>query len=1066
MTSFFPFQWTFEDKVTHVTQPFLHTSEGIIYIWGWNQANEGVCVRVEDFKIPMWIELPPTVKIVNSAVIIDKPIEWTEDILDKLIAHLNTKMRRKEWSKEKTAEVNTKPLRSWELPYSIDITSRTRLYNNEFEYDLSTKKYKSISVPFLEMRFNSLSSQQLYLELLRTPLNVFGIGEVLLSCLCANRNLTPVMKLMTQCKLPSAGWIELINPQVVLDVHKKSTKQHEYVVSCRNIRALANPSQMPIVHPLVCSFDIETYSHDHAHFPDPEEPRDKILQIGCVFAQKGKVGRKVCLSLRWDETVPDAEEVDEASSFELKLYKNEQALLLGWKDLVLEESPDVLIGYNIFGFDIKYMYKRALYTRNLDFLLFGCIKSVKAEYKEISWESSARGKVEFQYLNTHGRLFIDLLPVIKASENLESYKLETVAAKYLQTNKDPIKPKDIFESWKEQDWSKFYKVAKYCVQDTYVTYLLFEKLLIWFGLVESATTNKVPIFCMVSQGQQIKAYAQIFDYCFHHNMMCNPPLTKAVKSPYRGAIVTEPIPGLYHTILPFDFASLYPSIIIAHNIDFSRLVKNNADIPEHLAPTIEWTDHEGCEHDPSTTSKVIKERFRQKDNPQHLKTEEFRIVATKPKKVFCGSYKYRFMSSEAAGKGVIPSIIEELLAARKKVRKVMATNELLIESSICEADIKGWKEVNQVLEKRQLAYKVNANSMYGAYGSEQGYLPFFAGAECVTRIGRESIMKASECITQVHGGKVIYNDTDSAYCFFESLAGKTVPQVWEFANQVVENIKTLFPAPMKLEFEEKIYSKFLIFGKKRYIAEMTDENGKVKDKLYMRGVPLVRREYIEHFKSIYKTCVDVILANIATLNDTTILNDSTVLKDLKNNLLNAIMEHFLQILRSSNDTTFKSFVIFKGLNKAHEDYAIASAHVKVARKIAARGTPVLPNTRIEYVLLASPNNKFDKNAKQSDIAESLEYYKEFRSVLRLDYLQYFDSQYVNNLDQLLTTAFGAKDEGCLVFKQLTRKNKRLEAVFGDTKHGARGAHIATLFGYLTAKNKMVAQIKSLFYPVI
>ena len=1059
MTSFFPFQWTFEDKVTHNDSPFQHTSQCIIYIWGWNAANEGVCVRVEDFKIPMWIELPPTVQVTVKDKITDIPIEWTESNIEKLTAHLRSKMRTKKFTKEKINPPPTQPLRSWELPFDINVTSRARLYNNEFEFVASTQKYKSIPVNFLEMRFNSLTSQQLYFELLRVPLNVFGIGEVLLSCLCANRNLTPVMKLMTQCKLPSAGWIELLNPVEVLNTNKLSTKQHEYVVSCRNIRALADSLQMPIVHPLVCSFDIETYSHDHAHFPNPDEPKDIILQIGCVFARKGKVSRKVCLSLCWDKTVS----VEEDGTFELIRISNEHDLLLAWKDLILEESPDVLIGYNIFGFDIKYMYNRAKYRQDLDFLLFGCIKNVRAEYKEISWESSARGKVEFQFLNTHGRLFIDLLPVIKASENLESYKLETVAAKYLQTNKDPIKPKDIFESWKERDWTKFYKVAKYCVQDTYVTYLLFEKLLIWFGLVESATTNKVPIFCMVSQGQQIKAYAQIFDYCYHHNMMCNPPLTKAIKSPYRGAIVTEPIPGLYHTILPFDFASLYPSIIIAHNIDFSRLVKNNADIPEHLAPTIEWTDHEGCEHDPSTTSKVVKERFRQKDNPQHLKTDEFRIVATKPKKVFCGSYKYRFMSSEAAGKGVIPSIIEELLAARKKVRKVMAANELLIEASMCEDDIKGWKEVNQVLEKRQLAYKVNANSMYGAYGSEQGYLPFFAGAECVTRIGRESIMKASECITKVHGGKVIYNDTDSAYCFFESLANKTVPQVWEFANQVVEHIKTLFPAPMKLEFEEKIYSKFLIFGKKRYIAEMTDENGKVKDKLYMRGVPLVRREYIEHFKSIYKTCVDVILANIATLNDS--LNDSPGLIGLKNNLLNAIMEHFLIILRSSNDTTFKSFVIFKGLNKAHEDYAIASAHVKVARKIAARGTPVLPNTRIEYVLLASPNNKFDKNAKQSDIAESLEYYKEFRSVLRLDYLQYFDSQYVNNLDQLLTTAFGAKDEGCLVFKQLTRKGGRLEAVFGDTKHGARGAHIATLFGYLTAKNKVMTQLKSLHYPV-
>ena len=67
-----------------------------------------------------------------------------------------------------------------------------------------------------------------------------------------------------------------------------------------------------------------------------------------------------------------------------------------------------------------------------------------------------------------------------------------------------------------------------------------------------------------------------------------------------------------------------------------------------------------------------------------------------------------------------------------------------------------------VLNKRQLAYKVSANSMYGAMGVRRGYLPFLPGAMCTTAKGRQSIEKAANEIQKNHKGTLIYGDTDSA----------------------------------------------------------------------------------------------------------------------------------------------------------------------------------------------------------------------------------------------------------------------------------------------------------------
>lgn len=936
-------------------------------------------------------------------------------------------------------------------PKFIDIEERHRLYENQFYKDNGT--YKSKLFPFLRVSFSSQRAINSFSYILNNPQDIPGLDRIHLRCHASAKNLTPVMKLLAIKNLPSSNWLFA---RGLVPHRRESNKTHEYIIGYNNIIPHPNSDNMPIVHPLICSFDLETYSSEHGRFPDPENPNDILLQIGCTLARKGKVIKKTVLTLGTPK-VPSEEEKaadpEGGHDFEIKTFDCEAKLLLGFSDYIKQYDIDVLIGYNIFGFDIRYLVARANMLRQWDdFSKFGCIDKIPAEFLSMKWESSARGVVDLQFLNAHGRLFIDLLPVIRASENLESYKLEFVAAKHLKTNKDPIKPQDIFNSWKNKDWDMFYKVTKYCCQDTLVTYLLFEKLLIWFGLVESATTNKVPIFCMVSQGQQIKAFSQVFDFCYNNNIICNPP-PKKMKKPYKGAIVTEPIAGLYKMILPFDFASLYPSIMIAHNIDFSRFV-TDPSIPDEACYCFNWEDHEGCSHD--TNVKETKQRFKKDGTP----------IVAKKKKVICGEYHYRFLKQDAGGKGVVPTIIENLLAARKKVRKIISANEdkihLLeeeIDSGKCtkvnelKAEINRLKEVNAVLDKRQLAYKVNANSMYGMYGAENGYLPFFPGAETVTYVGRTSIIKASERIEKVHGGKVIYNDTDSAYCYFDSMKDKSVQEIWEFAEGVVKDIETLFVKPMKLEFEGKIYVKFMIFTKKKYVAQPVDEHGKLKDKLYMRGVPLVRREYCANMKYIYEKCVKYILNNIDEL--TSIPKEQLKSTQLFKDFLDMIFENFLNALQWK--IPLKDFVIYKGLTK--ETYATPQEHSAVADKMRARGTPVAVNSRLEYILLAEPDGAYLKNKKKYEITEDLGYFKEFRDILRLDYLKYFVSQYVNYLDQMTVTIFGVENAIERMVEGIGRNELRDLMKNGTTPFQRLGYGLG---GSFVERNHLLMDIKDRF----
>lgn len=241
-------------------------------------------------------------------------------------------------------------------------------------------------------------------------------------------------------------------------------------------------------------------------------------------------------------------------------------------------------------------------------------------------------------------------------------------------------------------------------------------------------TTSTPIMNVHLNGQQVKFYNQVFRYCYTNNIIVENN-SYSSESRYAGAHVFDPIPGLHEYVVPLDFESLYPSIMIAYNIDYTTYVPNCfSEIPDEKLNVLIWEDHIGCDHDPVIIEKrELDYKIKNGDKNKTFIKRRAELAKSVTKSVLCVKNKHKFLKHEYFGKGVLPSIIENLLEARKNVRKEM--------KNITDKDLLA------LMEQRQLSYKILGNSMYGATGVKSGKLPFMPIAMSVTYIGRQSIIK-------------------------------------------------------------------------------------------------------------------------------------------------------------------------------------------------------------------------------------------------------------------------------------------------------------------------------------
>ena len=118
-----------------------------------------------------------------------------------------------------------------------------------------------------------------------------------------------------------------------------------------------------------------------------------------------------------------------------------------------------------------------------------------------------------------------------------------------------------------------------------------------------------------------------------------------------------------------------------------------------------------------------------------------------------------------------------------------------------------------VLDSRQIAYKITANSLYGQIGARTSSIYLKEIAACTTATGRDMIMLAKKFVEDNYGADVIYGDTDSIFCKFplkdeegNIVLGKdALPYAIKIGKKVEKEIAKIMPKPQKLNYEKSLY---------------------------------------------------------------------------------------------------------------------------------------------------------------------------------------------------------------------------------------------------------------------
>jgi DNA polymerase delta subunit 1 len=347
---------------------------------------------------------------------------------------------------------------------------------------------------------------------------------------------------------------------------------------------------------------------------------------------------------------------------------------------------------------------------------------------------------------------------------------------------------------------------------------------------------------------------------------------------FEGAVVLDPKTGYYDVpIATLDFTSLYPSIMMAHNLCYTTLV---------------------------TQSKIA--AFKLKDD-EYIRTP-------------IGSL---FVKSSIR-KGLLPVILEDLLGARKK-----AKNDLKNETDPFK---------RKVLDGRQLALKISANSVYGFTGAQVGKLPCLDISRSVTAFGRQMIEQTKKAVEEAFtldngypaNAEVIYGDTDSVMVKF---GVSTVEEAMKLGQEAAQKVTAKFIRPINLEFE-KVYYPYLLINKKRYAGLYWTRPEKY-DKMDCKGIETVRRDNCPLVSHLINNCLQKLLIDRDPVAATK--HAKKVIADLLQNRID-----------------ISQLIISKELAKT--DYAAKQAHVELAARMQKRDAGSAPKLgdRVPYVIVAAP----------------------------------------------------------------------------------------------------------------
>ena len=796
----------------------------------------------------------------------------------------------------------------------------------------------------------------------------------------------------------------------------------------------------------------------------PKLKGDEVTFIGSTFLKYGSKEPYLnhCVVL------DTCDEMEDVKNSKIESYKTEKEVLLAWTKLINEENPDIIIGYNIFGFDYDFMFQRAKEnkcTREFLQMSRNLGEVCGNETDKGGWQIEkskiviASGEHNLNFIKMNGRIQVDLYNYFRRDYNLPSYKLDYVSSQFIgdgvktlthdeENNetivhtknmmgieigsfihfeetghsselykdgakfkitsmnkkdkcftingleyvdmskhvkwglaKDDVTPQDIFRLSKESSAGRAI-IAKYCIQDCNLIHHLMNKIDVITGFIEMAKICSVPIEFLVLRGQGIKLTSFIAKKCREKDTLMpvlerpdyRDPRENEQWNGYDGAIVLDPKCNLYldNPVACVDYASLYPSSMISENLSHdSKVWVKEYDLNDKLIKMEGNDNYDNLEDYKYVDIKY--DTYSWRANPRG-----------KLEKIVSGYRICRWAQFPNNEKAIMPSILEELLAARKATRKLIPQ----------QSD----DFMKNILDKRQLSYKITANSLYGQCGAKTSTFFEKDVAASTTATGRLLLTYAKRVIEDVYGNKLcqtkygtvkskaeyIYGDTDSVFFTFnlqdhetnEPIRGKKALEITiELAKEAGELATKFLKKPHDLEYE-KTFMPFCLLSKKRYVGMLYEEDpDKCKQK--SMGIVLKRRDNAPIVKDVYGGIIDILM------NEQNIEKAVQFLKQMLQNMID-------------EKIPIEKLIISKSLRSNYKNPK-QIAHKVLADRMGKRdpGNKPASGDRIPYAYIKVK----DKKALQGDKIEHPSYISEKK--LQLDYAHYITNQIMKPIQQLL-----------------------------------------------------------------
>jgi DNA polymerase elongation subunit (family B) len=502
-----------------------------------------------------------------------------------------------------------------------------------------------------------------------------------------------------------------------------------------------------------------------------------------------------------------------------KQFNNEYDLLNDFIAWWIDNTPEVVTGWNSKLYDIPYLVRR------MDRVLGEKLMKRLSPWGLVTeQEFFVNGRKQISY-DVGGISQLDYLDLYKkfTYTNQESYRLDHIANVELGQKKLDHSEFDTFKDFYTKGWQKF---VEYNIIDVELVDRLEDKMkLIELALTMAydAKVNYEDVFYQVRMWDTI-----IYNYLKKRDIVI-PPKEKSDKdSKYAGAYVKEPIPGKYDWVVSFDLNSLYPHLIMQYNIS-----------PETL-----------CEerHPSATVEKILK---------QEIDFEPYTDYA-----VCANGAMFR-----KDVRGFLPELMEKIYKDRTIYKKKMLAAKQEYEKKKTKDLEKEIARCNNI----QMARKIQLNSAYGAIGNQYFRYYKLANAEAITLSGQVSIRwienKMNDYLNNLLKSEtedyVVASDTDSIYLnmgplvdkFFANKSGDKTAIVGildkicqdqlepyiERCYQELANYVSAYDQKMQMK-RENIAERGIWTAKKRYILNVWNSEGVQynEPKLKMMGIEAVK----------------------------------------------------------------------------------------------------------------------------------------------------------------------------------------------------------------------------------